>query len=118
VRHMTLASSAVRIVFTAIGLMGEICFCLPAQSPQPRLIPTQLAMGSPGPAGPTPPPRWVTPSTRPGSRPQAQGDHRLAEALSRLTPNQRKQLAKAIKKMTPEEREQFAAMLKRLLAGK
>ena len=42
---------------------------------------------------------------------------RVAQALSQLTPKERKRLAKAMKRLTPEQRSQLEGVLKRRLEG-
>jgi len=69
---------------------------------------------------PAPVPKVVkppTPTTRPSSGFSGTEQARLAEAMNRLTPKQRKKLAKEIQRMSPEQRRQLVIALKRQMAG-
>jgi len=69
---------------------------------------------------PAPAPKVVkppTPTTRPSSGFSGTEQARLAEAMNRLTPKQRKKLAKEIQRMSPEQRRQLVIALKRQMAG-
>ena len=69
---------------------------------------------------PAPVPKVVKPptqTTRPSSGFSGTEQARLAEAMNRLTPKQRKKLAKEIQRMSPEQRRQLVIALKRQMAG-
>ena len=91
----------------SIMLAGGICLVLAVA--QLSMVPKP----APAPKAVKPP----TPTTRPSSGFSGTEQARLAEAMNRLTPKQRKKLAKEIQRMSPEQRRQLVIALKRQMAG-
>ena len=95
------------IIVASMALAAGIC---------PVTVFAQLSMVP----KPAPVPKVVkppTPTTRPSSGFSGTEQARLAEAMNRLTPKQRKKLAKEIQRMSPEQRRQLVIALKRQMAG-
>lgn len=82
------------------------------------LVPVQLSMGRKVPASTLGARKQTRVPAKPSAGAAQADDQRLAEALRRLSPKERKQLAKAMKRLTPEQRKQLTEALKRQLAGK
>ncbi len=101
-----------------IALLTGICAfaSVSPQDPRRAVIPVQLSLTGKGPRNPPTPGRRMSPPAKPAAG-SASGDQRLADAIGRLTPKERKRLAKAMKRLSPQERKQLAELVKRQLAG-